>query len=228
MRRLDHAAIRLAAQTITALRAGARIESASIENGVELAWPTIGASEWDRDRETAARIDILLAGIAAFQRYSFGLPPFESGALLLEPRFDDPIPLDDLAAAEVLARHFDHRAASTLEWRKRRMASLIYKPLFWHRIEQLADALLCGPQNHYRIASHGDFGAAAMVPINVHAIARSGPHRQASAGDARPHAIRALGPREIAPHHTSRPAGFSGAKMLCRYDRLPAAPHSRS
>src|SRR5579864_6952413 len=99
MGHLDHAAIRAAAQTITALRAGARVESASIEHGVELAWPAIGASEWDRDRETTARINILLAGIAAFQRYSFGLPPIESAMLLLEPRFDDPIPLDDLAVA---------------------------------------------------------------------------------------------------------------------------------
>jgi hypothetical protein len=94
------------------------------------------------DSSIRAQIFVLLTGVGAGQRYSFGVPPGD--AVWLMPRADQPALLRDVQEADALSLEissFDNSLETVWQY----AAEIVCQDDVWRAIELVAEALMMGP-----------------------------------------------------------------------------------
>ena len=125
----------------------APIDEVTIEEGTRILWCKLRRPARPDDR-ILARIIVILMGVGAEQRYSFGVPPGD--AVWLMPRADQPALMRDVEEADVMSIGLS--AVSGLEGVWRYAAEIITHEDVWHAIELVAEELQDRSLNGRQIA----------------------------------------------------------------------------
>ena len=154
----ERQAFRIAGQAVGALLIGAPIERVSVEDGMRILWSELRHPARRPDDRILARILIILMGVGARQRYSFGVPP--SDVVLLMPRADEPQLQRDVEQADGASVGLSDAAGDGLAAVWRYAGELVFDDDVWEVIEIAAEELLEGPLDGRQIAylcrSRGD------------------------------------------------------------------------
>jgi hypothetical protein len=136
----ERRAYRAAGQAIAAVLVGAPIERVST-NGAVVVWSALNPAQTPIDSRIHAQIFLLLTGVGAEQRYSFGVPP--GGAVWLMPCADQPDLLRDIEQADALSIELS-RLDNSLEVVWQYAAELVCQDDAWRAIELIAARLMMG------------------------------------------------------------------------------------
>jgi hypothetical protein len=135
----DRRAHRLAGRAVAAVLVGAYVEGVSLEDGITIATEAEDPSIKRSGTDILSEIFFVLMGVAAKQAYSFGFPPGD--AVLLMPRPDDPLGLDDIELADELSLELAEANCSRLAMVWRYASELVCQPDICEAIEVVAGAL---------------------------------------------------------------------------------------
>ena len=141
----ERCAYRAAAQAVGAVLIGAPLSSASIETEAVIADPGNGSRPCASDRHILGHIFVLVMGVGAVQRYSFG-------ASLLEPHPQDSMSADDLDQVAETSLRLERTDYAAVEMILRYVSELIMQPDVWGAVERIAHNLLEGPLRGSRVA----------------------------------------------------------------------------
>lgn len=147
----ERRAHRAAGQAIGAVLVGAPIDSVSLENGARIVWDKLYPTASRPDGRILARIMVMLMGVAARRRYSFGVPPGD--AVWLMPRADEPELMGDIEEADAMSLDLsDTSGGQGLEAVWRCAAEIIVHDDVWQAVELVAEELLDRPLDGRQIA----------------------------------------------------------------------------
>jgi hypothetical protein len=134
---------RAAGQAIAAVLVGAPIERVSTNGGSVVEWSPLNPPT-PIDSRIRAQIFVLLTGVGAEQRYSFGVPPGD--AVWLMPSADQPDLLRDIEQADALSIDLSS-LDNSLEMVWQYAAELVCQDDAWCAIELIAERLMVGMLN---------------------------------------------------------------------------------
>src|SRR5579864_4134402 len=137
----ERRAYRAAGQAIAAVLVGAPIEWVSTNGGSVVEWSALNPPQTPIDSRIRAQIFVLLTGVGAEQRYSFGVPPGE--VVWLMPRADQPDLLRDIEQADALSIELSS-LDNGLEMVWQYAAELVCQDDAWRAIELIAERLMVG------------------------------------------------------------------------------------
>lgn len=135
-------AYRAAGQAVAAVLVGARVDRVSARDGAVVQWKQRSWSAARSDSEILARILIVLTGVGAQKRYSFGAVPDDSVCLM--PRPDDEAGLADIELADALSLYLAAPPGPGLAATWAYAAEPVCQSDVWEAIEAVAEALLVG------------------------------------------------------------------------------------
>jgi hypothetical protein len=138
----EHRAFRAAGQAVGAVLTGVPIGEVSVENGARVLWGKVSELPARPHLRVLGRILILLMGVGAQQRYSFGVPPED--VVRLMPRTDQPSLMADVEEADSISTEL-RAGENGLEMTWRYAAELICHSDVWRAVELIAETLLSGP-----------------------------------------------------------------------------------
>ena len=124
---------------------GAPIGEVSLENGARILWGKLSELPPRPHLRVLSRIFILLMGVGAQQRYSFGVPP--DHVVWLMPRTDQPALMADVEEADSISTELRAGGENSLEIPWQYAAELVCHSDVWRAIELIAEKLLCRPVN---------------------------------------------------------------------------------
>jgi len=93
---------------------------------------------------------VLVMGVGALKRYSFGVPP--GHAIWLKPQTEDKVSADDLDAVAMTSLRFKRPAFAAIDIIMNYVSELILQPDIWEAVERVADHLLEGPLGGREVA----------------------------------------------------------------------------
>lgn len=135
---------RAAGQAIAAVLVGAPLERVSTNGGSVVEWSTPNPAQTPIDSRIRAQIFVLLTGVGAEQRYSFGVPPGD--AVWLMPSADQPDLLRDIEQADALSIELSS-LDNSLQMVWQYAAELVCQDDAWRAIELIAKRLMVGVLN---------------------------------------------------------------------------------
>ena len=146
----EHFAFRAAGQAVGAVLVGARTEFVSVEDGAVVDWNEAHPIGVRSTASLLAEILVILTGVGAQRRYSFGVPPGD--AVWLMPRADETIAMQDVEHADAVSTLIANPESSGLEFVWRYAAELVCQPDIWQAIETVAEHLIEEPIEGQEIA----------------------------------------------------------------------------
>lgn len=147
----ERCAFRASGQAVCASLIGAPLAKASIEAGAILSDARYRGPCTRSDRWALAQIFILMMGVGAVQRYSFGMPP--SDAISLLPHSDDAVSEHDLDHVTSISLRLDQPAFAAIEVIRQYASELIMQADIWDAVEIVANDLLRGPLSGDQVVS---------------------------------------------------------------------------
>jgi hypothetical protein len=146
----ERRAFRLAGQAVGAILVGAPIGRVSVEAGTRILWSKLHHPPSRLDDRILARVFIILMGVGAQQRYSFGVPPGD--VVWLMPRADEPELLRDIEEADAASIELSDSSGGGLEAVWRDAGEIIGDDDVWEAVETVAQELLDGQLDARQIA----------------------------------------------------------------------------
>ena len=138
----DRCAHRGAGQAVAAVLIGAPLARASVEAGAIVSWRDRQHLSARRDRQALALMFVTLMGVAAMQRYSFGVPL--GNAIYLLPHSEDKISADDLDQVAMVSLRLQEPAFAAMAVIRQYVSELVLQPDIWNAMEMVANRLVAG------------------------------------------------------------------------------------